>query len=357
MRRDRLRAEILRFMDAHVDGSRDDAALDALLREVAAFQADAVPVYAKLAARHAHRQLPAAVPTDVFRFARLAVHPEHEDVRIFRTSGTTHRERGMHAFRELSLYDRAAEIQARRYLFPDERPIRLFILAAPSSEAPDSSLSHMLDLFGARFGSTSRHYLREDRLLGEELAADLRAAEAQREPVALLGTSYAFVYAEDALGAQRFALPAGSRLMQTGGFKGRTREHTPGEMRAMLSSRYGIPDDHVVAEYGMTELSSQFYEPTLRASLLGEPAGPRRYVAAPWVRALPVDPSSLEPVADGELGILRIDDLANLDSIACIQTSDLARRAQGEIELVGRVPGATPRGCSLAVDEMLGGDR
>jgi hypothetical protein len=355
MMRDRLRAEILGFMDAHVDGSRDDEALDALLREVADFQAGAVPVYAKLVARHAHRRLPAAVPTDVFRYARLAVHAEDEDVRIFRTSGTTHRDRGMHAFRDLSLYDRAAEIQARRYLFPDERRVQLFILAASSSEAPDSSLSHMLDLFGSRFGSRTRHYLRDGRLLGDELADDLRAAEAQREPVALLGTSYAFVYAEDALGTRSFAMPEGSRLMQTGGFKGRTREHTPGEMRAMLSSRYGVPDDHVVAEYGMTELSSQFYEPNLRASLLGEPAGPRRYLPAPWVRALPVDPSSLEPVPDGEIGILRIDDLANLDSIACIQTSDLARRIEGEIELVGRAPGATPRGCSLAVDEMLGG--
>jgi hypothetical protein len=354
MTRHRLRARILDFMGAHEDGSRDDASLDALLDEVAGVQARAIPAYARLA-RRAGGPLPAAVPTDVFRFARLAIHSDEEDLRVFRTSGTTQHERGAHSFRDLSLYDRAAEIQARRFLFPDERPLRFVLLSPSAIDAPDSSLSYMLDLLATRFCTTSRHYLSRGSVLAEELEKDLRDAEAERVPVAILGTSFALVHAEDALGTRSFSLPAGSRLMQTGGFKGRSRELSPSEMRTRLCSRYGIPEERIVSEYGMTELSSQFYEPSLRASLLGEPAPPRRYVPAPWVRAFPVDPESLAPVPDGELGILRIDDLANLDSIACIQTSDLARRVDGALELVGRAPGATPRGCSLAIDEMLGG--
>jgi hypothetical protein len=353
MTRERLRAEVLDFMSAHEDGSRDESALDALLGEVAAFQASAIPAYASLA-RRAGGALPAAVPTDVFRFIRLAVHAEEDDIRVFRTSGTTKRERGAHPFRDLSVYERAAILQARRFLFPDERTLRFVLLAPSSAESPDSSLSYMLDLLAARFGVTSRHYLSGGGVLADAVEADLLEAETKGVPLAILGTSFALVHLEDALGARSFSLPEGSRIMQTGGFKGRSRELTASEMRTRLASRYGVAEERVVSEYGMTELSSQFYEPNLRASLLGEPAPARRYVPAPWVRAVPVDPESLAPVPDGELGLLRIDDLANLDSIACVQTSDLARRVDGTIELVGRAPGSTPRGCSLAIDEMLG---
>lgn len=355
MSRDALRVEILEFMEAHADGSRDDEALAELLSRVAEFQADAISTYRRLSKRRGGA-LPAAVPTDVFRYARLAVHEEREDVRVFLTSGTTGAERGRHAFRDLSLYERAALLSGRRHLFPDERPLRLLVLAPPANEAPESSLSFMLSLFGERFGTAARFFLRGGELLARELEAELEAAERAGEPVALLGTSFAFVFAEEALGGDRFSLPEGSRVMQTGGFKGRSRQLSPSAMRALLASRYGLPEERIVSEYGMTELSSQFYEPSLRASLLGEPPPPRRYEPPPWVRALVVSPESLEPVPEHETGILRIDDLANLDTIACIQTSDLARRVAGGVELIGRAPGAAPRGCSLAVDEMLGGD-
>jgi hypothetical protein len=67
-----------------------------------------------------------------------------------------------------------------------------------------------------------------------------------------------------------------------------------------------------------------------------------------------VDPERLSPVPEGEVGILRIDDLANLDTACAIQTSDLAQRVGDGIELLGRAPGAVPRGCSIAVDAALG---
>ena len=140
--------------------------------------------------------------------------------------------------------------------------------------------------------------------------------------------------------------------MQTGGYKGRSRQVDPEDMRGMLRSRYGVPEPAVVAEYGMTELSSQMYETTLRA-----PTEPRRLWVPGWMRATPVDPETLAPVPTGETGILRIDDVANVDTACAIQTSDLARMVEGGIELLGRAEDATPRGCSLAVEEALGGSR
>jgi len=61
----------------------------------------------------------------------------------------------------------------------------------------------------------------------------------------------------------------------------------------------------------------------------------------------------LSAVVAGEVGIARIIDLGNVDSAIAIQTQDRVRRRGEGIELLGRAPGATPRGCSLAVEEFL----
>ena len=77
------------------------------------------------------------------------------------------------------------------------------------------------------------------------------------------------------------------------------------------------------------------------------------YREPPWARVVPVDPESLRPVGDGEAGIARIEDLANVDSAFAVLTRDRVRRVPGGFELLGRAPGAPPRGCSIALDEML----
>ncbi|MCA9613337.1 MAG: acyl-protein synthetase [Sandaracinus sp.] len=316
---------------------------DALLADLRAYQAAHVVPYGRLVRG---RGPDAAMPTDVFRFARVASHPDTDDVRVFRTSGTTSGARGEHPFADLSLYDRAAKAWASRMLFP-EGSMRLVVLAPHEDDAPDSSLSYMLSRFETWFG-TETTFCWKDGVLDVDA---LRHALRTDEPVALLGTSFAFVFAEDALAAEdtRFTLAPGSRVMQTGGFKGRTREIAPAAMLSMLAARFGVGEDRVVAEYGMTELSSQAYETTLVA-----PTAPRQLRFPAWVRVTAVDPVSLEPLPTGETGLLRIDDAANLDSVCALQTADLARvHADGSFELFGRAPGATPRGCSLAVEEAL----
>lgn len=353
---------------AAIDGDVTPETRDALLAELRAFQAAHVEPYARLVRA---RGEDAALPTDVFRFARVAAHAPEHDVRVFRTSGTTSGARGQHFFRDLSLYDRAAKAWAAKMLFADG-PMRLVILAPDETAAPDSSLSYMLSRFATWFATSSStrpqapsnapssnvlssnasssatFCWRDGALDVDTLVAALSEA---REPIALLGTSFAFVFAEDALAERnvRFALPAGSRVMQTGGFKGRTREVSPDAMLSMLSARYGVPEEQVIAEYGMTELSSQAYETTLV-----EPGAPRRLRFPPWVRVTAVDPVELRALPIGQTGLLRIDDAANLDSVCAIQTADLARiEADGSFVLFGRAPGATPRGCSLAVEEAL----
>jgi len=213
----------------------------------------------------------------------------------------------------------------------------------------------MLGRFTEWFGSEATWAYREDdRIDLEALSGALEAAQGERAPLALLGTSFALVHALDGLQGRRFALPEGSRIMQTGGYKGRSRVLEPAALRQALSEAFGVPDPLIVAEYGMTELSSQLYETTLRDALLADAIGPRRLWVPGWVRAEPVDPSTLLAVAEGQAGLLRIDDAANLDSVAAVQTSDLARLEDGQLTLLGRLEGATPRGCALAADSALG---
>lgn len=332
---------------------------DALLSEVAAWQARTNGVFARLCRARgvelvgARGRMPPdawpAVPTDVFRFARVSTYDDPSlDVRVFLTSGTTSGARGAHAFRDLALYDLAAEHAARELLFGARPRMRLAMLAPHPDDAPDSSLSYMLGRFESWFGAETAWCWRASS--GREGALDvgalrgaLDASEASGAPIAILGTSFALVHADDLLPAgARWALPAGSLAMPTGGFKGRAREIDPAAMRALIARRFGIHESGVIGEYGMTELSSQMYE--IDGAL----------EVPPWVRATPVDPDTLRPVAAGEVGILRIDDLANLDSAVSIQTSDLARRRHDDrLELIGRAPGATPRGCSLAIEEAL----
>lgn len=342
--RDALHARIVAAITAGIA----PAERDALLFEVAAFQARTSPVFARLcAARGITLDRPVApdawpaIPSDVFRFARVATWDDRAlDVRTFRTSGTTSGARGEHVLRDLSLYDRAARTAARAFLFDRDRT-RFAMLAAHPDEVPDSSLSYMLGRFAEWFGLETTWCWRGGALDLHALRGALSTAIAGGEVIAICGTSFALVHADDALApGERWRAPAGSVAMPTGGFKGRSREVDPAAMREMIGARFGIA--RVIGEYGMTELSSQMYE---EDGALRVPS---------WVRATPVDPETLRPVAPGTIGILRIDDLANLDTAVSIQTADLARvREDGALELLGRAPGATPRGCSLAIEEAL----
>jgi len=66
-----------------------------------------------------------------------------------------------------------------------------------------------------------------------------------------------------------------------------------------------------------------------------------------WARMQIVSPETGREVADGETGLIRIFDLANVFSVAAVQTEDLGVRRGGGFELIGRAPLAEPRGCSL----------
>ena len=167
-----------------------------------------------------------------------------------------------------------------------------------------------------------------------------------------LGTTFALVHWTDALreSGTRFRLPAGSRLMDTGGFKGRSREVTRAELYGTVGELLGIPAAWCVNEYGMTEMSSQFYDGVAGSALA---PSQRLHVGPAWVRTQATDPETLKPLPHGETGVLRHVDLANLHSVAAIQTADLGITSPQGFRVLGRAQGAEARGCSLAMDDLL----
>jgi hypothetical protein len=169
-----------------------------------------------------------------------------------------------------------------------------------------------------------------------------RVLAATDVPVCLLGTSLAYLHWLDELGTKRFQLPEGSCLMDTGGFKGADRSVSAQDLRARYAETLGIAPAACVNEYGMTELCSQYYD---RGDFIKR--GP------PWLRARIVDPETLDAVAEGQTGIIQHFDLANLDSVCAVQTEDLAYARDDGFVLLGRAPGAAPRGCSIAMDILL----
>ncbi len=353
--------ERLRAMVATPMGAISAEAVEALGLAVFAWQRAHNPVVARVAARALAGKNPAtlaevpALPTDVFKVARVACFPERETARVFETSGTTQDVRGRHPFASTDLYEAAAIAAARRWLLPATE-YRCVLLAESESEAPASSLSFMLSRFAetwdARRGSAALGDAWMVRCSVLDVGAVTDALGRSRDdgvPIALLGTSFGFVHLLDALGEARWTLPAGSVAMPTGGFKGKSREVDPDVLRAMIAATFGLPPSDILGEYGMTELSSQGYE--------ARREGRASYRVPPWMRVTVVDPESLREVPHGVVGLVRVVDLMNLGSAIAIQTSDLGRvDDDGEgFVVLGRAPGATPRGCARAMDAALSG--
>ena len=274
------------------------------------------------------RDIP-CVPQSAFKHADLRSFPAEETIKTFRTSGTTGEGFGKHHFRTLEIYETAVREGWRRA----ELPAGPFLVIAPHpDEAPHSSLSHMLATLAPR-----------EAFIAQGGKIDLERLRDLSSPVCVLGTALGFMHLCEQLGDERLHLPAGSAAMETGGYKGSGRDISREQLYGMISDKLGIAPEDIINEYGMTELSSQFYA-----------RGPDGlHHGPPWARAMVADPVTLEEVSEGETGILLIYDAANVGSVVGIRTQDLAIKRGDAFALLGRDPAALPRGCSRAADEWL----
>lgn len=258
---------------------------------------------------------------------------------VFETSGTTRGTPGRHYMETCALYDAALLAGFDRWALRDGARLRYFNLVPNPADRPHSSLGYMMRRVAERRGDgKTGWYLRDDELLFDAFHNDVRAAGDQGQPICLAATAFALVHVLDAMEERRirFELPPGSRIMETGGFKGRTRALNRDELYARIHERFGITDEGIISEYGMTELTSQYYSS----------ARPDHYCSPPWLRARVVDPERTT-LPNGEVGSLLHVDLANRSSCVAIQTEDLGVETPGGLVLMGREPESSLRGCSL----------
>jgi hypothetical protein len=201
------------------------------------------------------------------------------------------------------------------------------------------------EIFAGGAGPAGVWELKRDQIL------ETLERSASGNPLILLGAAFSFVQLLDFLRERslRFDLPRGSRILETGGYKGRSRVVSRAALYEMMEETLGVPADRIISEYGMSELSSQAYD--YRYSVEEFPAQkyPRALRFPPWARVQIVSPETGAEVSIGETGMIRVFDLANLYSVMAIQTEDLGIRREEGFELVGRTSKAEPRGCSLMI--------
>jgi len=330
---------------------------DRLALRLFRLQYDNLPAYRALCdSQSAHpdsarnwMELP-VVPTSAFKELEFTTIAPGERATVFCSSGTTEQRpsRHFHHAQSLAIYKASLLTWASANLPLSDAT--LIFLTPDTKHAPHSSLVHMFDAISQSKGVRRATFVGMPdpdgnwQIDSDRTTALLKACESTNEPVGILGTAFNFVHLIDALDAEglRLSLPLRSWALETGGYKGRSRTMPKSELHALISGFLGLSSDRVVTEYGMCELSSQAYD----TSLLRH-SSDRIFRFPPWARTAVVSPETGREVQDGEIGLLRVYDLANVYSVMAVETQDLARRRGSDFDLIGRTEQAEPRGCSL----------
>ncbi|MGJ8678028.1 MAG: hypothetical protein ACSHX0_10965 [Akkermansiaceae bacterium] len=281
-----------------------------------------------------------SLPTDAFKLEHFPIisFPQNLIEYTFTTSGTTSETKGNHYLPSLETYEKSITLCWEELELP--LPKKAFFLTAKPCEAKHSSLSHMMGVLAASYASEAHWLVNADGTINSNM---LQKAASGSQPVAILGTALAFLHLFENLSAS-INLPKGSWAMETGGYKGTQRQLEKTELYDLFTAKLNIPQDSVINEYSMTELSSQFYTHGIGNSHQGPS----------WTRIRVIDPITNSDAEEGQAGHLVIYDLANCHSVMAIRTQDIAiATGDNSFILLGRDPSALPRGCSRASDAAL----
>lgn len=196
-------------------------------------------------------------------------------------------------------------------------------------ERSNSSLIYMVKgLMEASGAPNQAFYL--DNFQG--LSEQLQHLEDRQSPTILFGVTYALLDF-----AEQFGKPLRhTKIIETGGMKGRKTEVTREELHQKLSQAFQTTN--IYSEYGMTELLSQAW-----AGIDG------RFHPPPWMKIAIYDIADpLQKLPPGKWGRICVTDLANMHSCCFIATDDIGKLYEdGSFEISGRIDHSDQRGCSL----------
>lgn len=270
------------------------------------------------------------LPVSLFKTHKILTSEEPVKM-VFKSSRTGAMIPSHHYLTDINLY-RTSFLKCFELFYGDPAYYCILALLPSYLEREDSSLVYMAgELIKKSLHPKSGFYLDD---LGK-LAANLKELEASNENTLLLGVSFALI---DLSEKQDLALK-NTIVMETGGMKGRRKEIIREELHSLLKSGLGMKNIH--SEYGMTELLSQAYSKS-----------DGKFDCPPWMKIMIRD--SYDPfsyVDAGSKGGVNIIDLANIDSCAFIETSDLGKiLPDGRFEILGRFDNSDIRGCNLLIE-------
>lgn len=291
-----------------------------------------------------------AVPISIFRELEIWCRPEKPPEGWFQSSGTTGRDtaRHVHDSESLRIY-RASAVEGMQRSFLRNLPVEdcvVFSLTPHPSATPHSSLNTMFGWLGELTGNPPVH-VGEVGLDGlwnldpARLRHAWESVQGSKHPVIGLGTAYLWAWFLESVSRKDFPGGGFARILETGGYKGRTSALEPGHLHQKLSEWLEPGSGQLHGEYGMCEMSSQAWSPSIT------PGTAPCFFPPPWCPVRLIDPVTRKEVASGQPGLIQVLDLANRDSVSALLTEDLGRSVGQGFELLGRDPEAPSKGCSL----------
>lgn len=287
------------------------------------------------------------VYNDVFKTHLVASFPLEQSVMACLTGGTTSLTQRGRIFRDEDgkrLVFGANKMMTNSFLFPDfeeGKRCRILILAPSPEMAPSMGMAIGMDQTRQAFGTPdSMFLLGKTGIDVKNLLKALRESEASGVPVALIGATAAYVYFFQACRRKKitFKLPAGSRVCDGGGYRGRFGVVTRDDYYNMVDEILGVPRHYCVNVLGEAETATNLFDDALRRHVKGLPEKKLARPVPPWSRVLAMNIDDLSPLPDGEVGLLAHWDLANVPTVLAVITDNLGYTTDNgrSCEMVGR---------------------
>jgi phenylacetate-coenzyme A ligase PaaK-like adenylate-forming protein len=268
------------------------------------------------------------LPVEFFKSSEVYCGQQPPEI-VFTSSSTTNTGQSRHMVASIDWY-RDAFIQSFLHFFGNPEEFCFLFLLPSYMEREGSSLIFMAEelVKMSNYGQ-SGFYLNNFN----DLHAQLIENEDHKIPTILFGVSFALLdFAENC----KINLQS-TKVMETGGMKGRRAELPREALHEILTKSFGVAS--IYSEYGMTELLSQAYS-----------TGNGLFSAPPWMKIMLYNPYNPLSISTNNTGGINIIDLSNRDSCAFLQTSDIGRiHSNEQFEILGRFDYSDVRGCNLLV--------